>query len=166
MGERDVLLTVAEIAIALAGFATLAAVFSRKFENQNEAEEFSSLFRTLLLYSLTTVGFCFVPFIPQWYGSSAGSSWQLSSWTLGLTITGINLWLVRRNRPGYSHVHPLTLAFWVSLSWLPVLFSGLAIAGIGSAGGNYLVALLVTLSLSTAAFVRVILSSLGAWQQG
>jgi len=160
LGERDVLLTVAEIATAFAGFATLAAVFTGRSEHDRNEEEFSALFRTLLLYSLVTVGLCFAPFVPQWYGTSAQSSWYFSSWILGFTIAGVNLWLFRRNRAGYAQLHWLTPTLWGALAWSPVLFAGLAIGGIGSAAGNYLVALLITLSLSAAAFVRVIASSL------
>ena len=160
MGERDVLLTVAEVAIALAGFATLAAVFTDRTERHTDTDLFANLFRTLLLYSLATVGLCFVPLVPRWYGSSAETSWYVSSWILGVSIAGIDIWLSRQNRAGYSQLHWLTPVLWAVLAWCPVLFAGLAIGGIGSVAANYLVALLMSLLLAAGAFVRVITDAL------
>jgi hypothetical protein len=163
LGETDVLLTVAEIAIAFAGFATLAAVFTTRIDGDGEREQFSALFRTLLIYSLATVGLCFVPFVPQWYGASTNSSWYFSSWIMGFAVSAINLWLTPRNRAGNSQLANhrwLTLTLWTALAWVPVLLSGLAIGGLGSASAHYLVALLITLLLSASAFVRVIVDSL------
>jgi hypothetical protein len=156
LSESDVLLTVAEIAIALAGFATLAAVLMGNKRLQRDSERSSSLFRTLLLYSLLTVGLCFVPFVPQWYGSASHASWYVSSWVLASTVACINLWLSRRNNPGYSQLHWLMLVPWLALSWAPVLVAGSAIAGIGPVAGGYLLGVLLTLGLSAAAFVQLI----------
>jgi len=156
LSESDVLLTVAEIAIALAGFATLAALLTENKGLQRDRERSSSLFRTLLLYSLLTVGLCFVPFVPQWYGSTADAGWYVSSWILGSTVAGINLSLARRNRAGYSQLHWPTVVAWLALSWAPVLVAGSTIAGIGSVAGGYLLGVLLTLGLSAAAFVQLI----------
>ena len=156
LSESDVLLTVAEIAIALAGFATLAAVLAGSVGNQGDSERSSALFRTLLLYSLATVGLCFVPFVPQWYGSTAHASWYASSWILGSAVACINLWLSRRNRDGYAELPWLTVVSWLAMSWAPVLIAASAIAGIGSIAGGYLLGLLLTLGISAAAFVQLI----------
>ena len=159
MDDRDVLLTVAEIATAFAGFATIAAVFGSKGD-QDADPRVLARFRTLLVYSLSAVVLCFVPFIPLWYGYSAESTWYISSWLLAGIITGINIAMTFVTRESTGTSSKLMLVSWVMAAWAPVLLAGLAIGGVGRTPANYLVALLIVLLLSAAAFILVIASVL------
>lgn len=157
MEDRDVLLTVAEIAAAFAGFATLAAVFTSGREHDSE-EQVAVRFQALLVYSLTTIGFCFVPFIPLWYGYSSESIWYISTWLLAIGITCINVWMALRNRAAVAMTSNLLLIPWISATWAPVVIAGLSLLGVGSNAANYRVALLAILLFSASAFVRIIAS--------
>lgn len=153
--DRDVLLTVAEVAAAFAGFATLAAVITNRREHDSD-EEVAVRFQTLLIYSLSTIGFSFLPLIPPWYGYSSESTWYVSIWLFGTSIACINLWMALRYRGTVATVRRRVLIPWVLAVWAPVLLAGLGSAGIGTNAANYRVALLATLFISAAAFVRVI----------
>ena len=161
MEYRDVLLTVAEIATAFAGFATLAAVFSSR---RGEAVDSKILarFRTLLIYSLSTVVLCFVPFIPLWYGFSAESIWYASLWLLAAIITCINIAMTIATREVASATSRLILIPWIFAAWAPMFVAGLSLGGVGTTSGNYLVALLIVLLLAVNAFILVIASVLTA----
>jgi hypothetical protein len=155
--DRDVLLTVAEIAAAFAGFATLAAVFTSGRGHDSE-EQVAVRFQTLLIYSLATIGFCFVPFIPLWYGYSSESIWYVSTWLLASGIACINIWMALRNRAAVAKVSKFLLIPWILAVWAPVVVAGLSLIGVGTNAANYRVALLATLFISASAFVRVIAS--------
>ena len=161
LDDRDVLLTVAEIATAFAGFATIAAVFGSKGD-QDADPRVLARFRTLLVYSLSAVVLCFVPFIPLWYGYSAESIWYASSWLLAAIITCINIAMTIATREVASATSKLILIPWIFAAWAPVFVAGLSLGGVGTTSGNYLVALLIVLLLAVNAFILVIASVLTA----
>jgi hypothetical protein len=154
---RDLLLTVAEVATAFAGFASLAAVFANS--SREVARMTEMRFQSMLVYSLATVAFCFVPLVPQYYDFSTGSTWQIASSLLAVGITAANLLLFLRNRGSAPTALPrLRLITWLALSWLPVALAGFGLLGVGAIVGNYMVALLAMLSLSAWSFFTAISS--------
>ena len=159
MDDRDVLLAVAEISAAFAGFATIAAVFGSR-SDQDVDSHVLARFRTLLIYSLSAIVLCFVPFIPFWYGYSAESTWYISSWFLAATVTGINIAMTFLSREASGTTSRLIVVPWVLAAWAPVLLAGLGLGGFGRASGNYLVALLIVLLSAATAFIFVIASVL------
>jgi hypothetical protein len=157
--DRDVLLTIAEIATAFAGFATVAAVFSDKVDDATSANVLAR-FRTLLTYSLLTIVLCLAPFVPHWYGHSTETAWRISSWFLGALVSIVNVamaFITREARPNVSKL-PYIAAYiaWALAAWVPVLLAGMSIAGVGRVSANYLVALVLVLLLAGVAFILVI----------
>ena len=163
MEARDLLLTIAEVAIAFAGFASLAAVVSTRSEKMKTLKAIR--FRSLLMSSLTTVALCFVPFVPPYYGFSESASWTISSVFLVASVTLVNLALTRISLSGGLGVNPTGLPrsyiiMWATLAWIPVVLASLSVVGVGDYVGNFVVALLAMLMTSALAFMRVIISML------
>ena len=161
MEARDLLLTIAEVAIAFAGFASLAAVVSTRSEKLKTLK--AMRFQSLLMVSLTTVGLCFVPFVPPYYGFSESVSWTISSVLLVASVSLVNLALVRLTGGGGMNPTGLPRSYvimWGTVAWTPVLMASLAVVGVGSYVGNYVVALLAMLMISALSFMRVITSML------
>ena len=84
MINADLLLTIAEIAVAFAGFASLVSVLSSA-RNERHALAQSILFRTMVLMSLAVVAFSLVPFMTHGFGFPSSVSWRLAS---GLFLLG------------------------------------------------------------------------------
>ena len=155
MDPRDLLLTIAEVAIAFAGFASLAAVLATRSERTAMAN--AMRLRSLLIYSLATVAFCFVPFVPSYYGLSTTASWNLSSLLLAVFVGCANLLLTRY----YGGANPTKVPIyrlipWLASTWLPIALVVLGLLGVGTIIGNYILALLTMLLTSAASFLGVI----------
>jgi hypothetical protein len=75
---NDTLLTLAEIAIAVLGFAGLIGVFARRRKLESFSEEFLKL-RWLLDYGLFALVAALVPFLVMASGLSPASGWRVSS---------------------------------------------------------------------------------------
>ena len=159
MEAPDLLLTIAEVAIAFAGFASLAAVVSTRSEKMKTLNAIR--FRSLLMYSLTTVALCFIPFVPRHYGFSESVSWTISSVLLIAFVTLVNLALTRLSGGvNPSGLPRLYIIMWVIVAWIPVGLASLNLVGVGDYVGNFVVALLAMLLSSALAFMRVIISML------
>jgi len=78
MDPQDALTTVAEIAIAIAGFSGIAAVLGRRGQGDWELGDVFHL-RLLLRSSFSTVIFCFVPIVLSSASVAAEKTWALSS---------------------------------------------------------------------------------------
>jgi hypothetical protein len=78
MESSDVLIVVAEVAVAFAGFSGLLAAFTRRVGRSRTSEEFAAL-RTMLDYSLGTIFCCLFPFLPHTAGFSGAELWRVSS---------------------------------------------------------------------------------------
>jgi hypothetical protein len=84
MANADLLLTIAEIAVAFAGFASLVSALSSG-RSAKRALAQSILFRTMVLMSLTVVAFALLPFMTHGFGISPSMAWRLAS---GLFLLG------------------------------------------------------------------------------
>jgi hypothetical protein len=86
--DRDVLLSIAEIAAAFAGFAALAGVIGRR-SAESEERDFERL-RSVVLASLVVVVALLVPIVLLRFGLSGFVAWRLASGlALALNILGM-----------------------------------------------------------------------------
>lgn len=78
MERADILLTIAEIAVAFAGFASLVSVIGAG-KSERRAVAHSILFRTMVLMSLMVVALALIPFVTHSFGVKAVDSWRAAS---------------------------------------------------------------------------------------
>jgi len=83
--ESEVLLTLAEVAVAFAGFASLVSILGRG-TSADDPRVLSLRMRAMLLTSLLVVAFSLIPVILSGYGAGADVVWTASSLLL-LTAT-------------------------------------------------------------------------------
>jgi len=92
--QADILQTIAEVAVAVAGFAALAGAFSSgRLDAQDVVSGFQSL-RLVVLSGLFVLTAALIPLVISEYGLTASTTWRLSS---GI-VYGINLIALVRNR--------------------------------------------------------------------
>lgn len=92
MSEADILLTVAEVAVAFAGFASLVSILGRGTALA-DPKVLSLRMRAMLISSLLVVGYAFVPVIFDAYGASPDIAWQGSSLLLLVATLSYYGWL-------------------------------------------------------------------------
>jgi hypothetical protein len=90
--ETDTLLTVAEVAVAFAGFASLVSILGRGTSDA-DPRILSVRMRAMLISSLLVVGFSLVPVIMHGYGMPTHNSWVVSSVLLLVTNLVYYWWL-------------------------------------------------------------------------
>ena len=164
MEDSDYLFTVAEVGVALAGFAGLVSVIADRLStNENPAELASHRLQVMLMYSLTATGFALVPYLFLRAGLVPDIAWRLYSSFFFAT------WLTI-----FLRMLPRALAFARGIStgaWLLVYLGfSISVAGLallllntlGVFGTNtalaYLVALTLLLLAAVRLFVRLFLS--------
>lgn len=92
MPESDILLTVAEVAVAFAGFASLVSILGRG-TSADDPRVLSFRMRAMLLTSLLVVGFSLIPVILDSYGARPNLAWTASSILLLLATLVYTRWL-------------------------------------------------------------------------
>ena len=93
MSEPDVLLTLAEVAVAFAGFASLVGVLGQR-RSADDSRVIGLRMRGMLLSSLMVVAFSIFPIILDWYGVSPALRWRGSSVVLLFATVGYYVWFV------------------------------------------------------------------------
>jgi hypothetical protein len=133
MEETDILLTVAEIGVALAGFASLAAILGRKHKHTDPMVNAIRL-RGLLDAGLSTMLLAVIGVLILQITGPNALAWQVAS-VFGVLIVstlGIAAYKrenLRRHLPGYRK----RIAF-VMFTMLAAAFAGFAITGLGLSG--------------------------------
>lgn len=94
MPESDTLLTVAEVAVAFAGFASLVGILGHG-TSAADPRVLSLRMRAMLLASLLVVGFSLIPVILDGYGARPHLVWTASSLMLLGTTLAYGWWLQR-----------------------------------------------------------------------
>ena len=112
MDEADLLLTVAEIAVA--GFSSLVSVVARGSTQDPSAASF--FLRFTLEVSLFVVAFSLLPFLPLRYGLSPEHAWRLSSLIFVLSSQAVTIPMTRRYQHSNVAVSKPTVAIVVLLS--------------------------------------------------
>jgi len=157
----DVLLTLAEIAIAFVGFASVVAIFEARW---SQAEAPFDLFRfwVMLAFGLAGLLFSLLPLLLLFLGLSPAWVWRLSSLALAVFVVGNGAFIVRLYRRRVAAVvaslDPWLSAF-ANLSYALNLLAQLAnVAGrLGGPGfGLYLFGLLMILLGAAVNFARLV----------
>lgn len=112
MSGGDVLLTLGEVAIAVAGFASVVAIFGRRSSTWAPSEAFRVI--NLVVTASAAALFSFLPFVLRELGSSDGWVWGLSSATLALFIVCQLAWYVTAGRR-ITRSEPGSLRVWLAV---------------------------------------------------
>lgn len=161
----DFLYTVAEVAVAFAGFAGLVTVLTRRLAGSQR--EFDIVrFRDMLLLSLITGAFALLPTLPASFGADEEITWRVSSALFFIAWTAFGLQgLCAGFRLSRSGTRPFSRPlFWSSLAiHIPAMASPLLVvidvnfvAGIRAA--IYEGAIFAMLYLAGAYFVALFMS--------
>ena len=161
MNETDVLLTVAEIGVALAGFASLATVIGQRYKNTDPMVNAFRL-RGLLDAGLSAMLLALFAVLLLQIGESDAWVWRISS-IVGLCFVITVGWAalkrekLRHELPGYRK--PVAVIVFLLVG---VAFVGFAVNSIGLTGNYgfqvYLGALCLLLVICCTMFVLVIAS--------
>ncbi len=157
LAASEVLTVIAEISIALAGFAGVVVAFRhRELESLLPHEQFR--LRYMLLGASAALFFALLPFVPHYLGLEASATWTLSSAALALGLLSLSL-------ATYLEIKPYRRE--VSRTWLYIYQAGAGLASVslllncfGTFGevlpGVYLGALGFLLFNVTSQFVRLV----------
>ena len=168
MPDADVLLTIAEVAVAFAGFAGLVSILGRRSSRDPSVVQAARL-RALIVSGLLVVAFAFVPFVPYRVGLSDLVVWRISSGLFALATAGV-AWVAWDNARRVRAVGPSPRGFF---SRGLVIASDLAVAGallVANAFGAfpdhaaavYIASLLLLLFLAGFMFANLLLSFLAS----
>ncbi|HVP27798.1 MAG TPA: hypothetical protein VMW35_01380 [Myxococcota bacterium] len=169
MERADVLLTIAQIALALAGFSGLVTLLGRP--SARGGEELNQIrFRSMVELSLLLAAFALFPFLPGPIGLDEPASWRLSSGVYAAASAVFAAHSVRRNRRRMGRVlvaGATTAILFVTLA-LQASLLGADAAGLlpGREPGAYLVALFVHFLGAAFFFIRLLYGALpgvGSW---
>jgi hypothetical protein len=86
--NADLLQTIAEVAVAFVGFASLVSILGRRASSAPPELQAGRL-RGMVQSGLVVIAFCFVPFIFHRFGVPEPLVWRLSS--AGLAVAGIGV---------------------------------------------------------------------------
>ncbi len=93
--DADLLLTIAEVAVAFAGFASLVSILGQR-SARDDFRVSSVRMRAMVLYSLLVVAFALFPFVFNRYGLSDEAVWRVSSALFAIAVAAVEVWLIRR----------------------------------------------------------------------
>ena len=170
MQDTDLLLAIAEVAVAFAGFASLVSILGRRSSRDSPVVQAARL-RGLIISSLVVVAFAFFPFVPYHFGSSPLAVWRISSAFLVVAGGGIavvafgNMGRVRRAgsiSPGFAWRGAVIGAILVVAEAL--LLGNALRAFPASTAAIYIVSLLLFLGLAGFMFANLLLSFLASPQ--
>jgi hypothetical protein len=156
MGESDLLLTTAEIAVAFAGFASLISVIGRGSAADPRRAAF--LLRFTLEIALFVVAFSLIPFLPLKYGVASESAWRFSSLLFAIASQIFSFRMTQRYRRSGLEVAVSVKVFVVLLSaGADILLFTNALGLYGSAAFPvYLTGLFANLGLAGFYFLLVV----------
>ena len=161
MPEEDLLYTLAEIAIAVAGFSGIVTALSSR--NGRSAEQSALDFQILqgvLMASLLVVGFSVLPGALVHMGSGVRAAWRVSSSIFFLVAGAYFMWTTPRHVASYMSADlpvPWSLKFHIVLTGTVLL--ALAASAMSFLPQHaHIAGLLVYLYMAAYSFVRVFLS--------
>jgi len=118
MAEEDLLFTLAEIAVAMAGFSAVVVIFRRRDEGHwvpGDADRFNGM----VVHAMASAFFCVLPSLLRIFTDSAPQLWMLASGTIALQIAVQCVFVYRLPTTGRSAV--LTLLTGAGISVLCAL---------------------------------------------
>jgi hypothetical protein len=157
MEHSDTLLTLAEIAVAFAGFASLISLLGRSSEFL-DGSRLVGMVRTALL----AAAFAVVPLVPYALGFSEGSAWRIS----GASFFGVNgavtflTWraLYRAWKAGLWKISAGYFTFPMGLAGLALALASCLVGSPALAAGLYLSSIVSLLTISGVLFLGVFTS--------
>ena len=162
MEDAELLLTIAEIAVAFAGFSGLVTILGQR-SSRVDPKLVEHTLRAMILTSLLAVSFSLFPFLPYRLGASAEATWRISAGAFALAQVAylINTGIRRRSlaRSGVHGAFSAHTRFAAAL-WVVAILALLALAGGVAGTGLYLFALFVVLYASGSLFFTVFVSLL------
>jgi hypothetical protein len=165
MEGSDVLIVIAEVSVAFAGFAGIVAVF-RQRDLAEWAPVDATRFRFMVECSLTTILFALLPFVFHHLGASASITWSACSALMAAAVVGLLIsgsFSVRYLRSQASGFSPALLRFLQAgtLLTLALLVLNALRIGFTAEFGPYLAALAWVLVGSGVNFFRLLLFGVG-----
>lgn len=94
MPQADVLLTIAEVAVAFAGFASLLGLLGQR-SSRDDPRVLGARMRAMIFFSLGAVAFAMLPLILASYGLTEATVWRTGSVLLLAAFIGIAWWVAR-----------------------------------------------------------------------
>ena len=157
MIESDILLTVAELSVAFAGFATLAGVLGKP-RSVDAAIMNAARLRGMLESAILALAFALIPFVPFLFGLGQNASWRLAAAAFLVANIARQFFLFRR----LSSIR----AAGASTIWLGIILAaqtdssfvllGVAVGLSGEhAGAAYVLSLFIALFASAVFFLRL-----------
>lgn len=164
MSESEVLLTIAEVAVAFAGFASLVGMLGRR-SALDDPRVLGVRMRAMLLTSLLVVAFTILPLVFDAYGLGEGTVWRASSLLLVVAALVYLRWLLLSFRslgevgitPSRFQMVVVVPTLLLSILILCVL---LLLNALFASSGVYLTALSLLLFQSGFAFCLIVFSFL------
>jgi hypothetical protein len=164
--EVETLIGIAQIGVAIAGFATLASILGRRFSRDDPRTDVARL-RSMLDISLAAAALSLFPILPMKLGVSSETVWRISSLVFLVTISVMAFSIRRRNREldrlraAYSNAFSATSFVVAGALGVVLLASALGMAGLATFS-TYYAALLVNLVFSGLLFIRIFASLVAA----
>jgi hypothetical protein len=161
--ESSLLLTTAQIGMALAGFAGLITVLGRPLARQERLLN-EIRFRSMVELSLALVAFCLLPFVPAHYGVSQATLWRLCSGIYALAVVlfvGHGVWRNRRQM-GRVRVAGSVTTFLIGTGCALALFLALNASGLFAdhEPAGYFTALFVHFLAAAFFFLRLLYAAM------
>lgn len=92
MEESDLLLTIAEVAVAFAGFAGLVGILGQR-SSHDDPRVLASRMRGMIFFSLIAVAFSLAPPLLHRWGLEDETVWRVASLLFALALGGVVAWL-------------------------------------------------------------------------
>lgn len=166
MQHTEILLTLAEVATAFAGFASIVAVFRKRGELTLHLDAFR--FRGIIENCLVVLAFSLLPLIVDSYGLWEGVSWRISSMALLVVYGSVFIAAARRLRqmlgPSWIRDLPFSLpmTFVIGVTFISVTFLNSLSITPQFAPALYLTALCCPLVVAGLLFMHFVLFSVRA----
>lgn len=157
MPESDILLTVAELSVAFAGFATLAGVLGKP-RSAHAAFMNAARLRGMLESAVLALAFALIPFVPFLFGLDQDASWRLAAVGFLMANATRQFFLFRR-LPGIRAAGASTV--WLTVILVAQTVSSFVllavVAGLAGshAGAAYVLSLFIALFASAVFFLRL-----------
>ncbi len=114
MAEEDLLFTLAEIAVAMAGFSAVVVVFRRR-DQGGWAREDADRFNGMVLHSMASAFFCLLPSLLRVFTEEPSQVWAVASTAIGVQILGHCVVVFRLPSSGSSTAGSLAAGLAVAL---------------------------------------------------
>lgn len=159
MEHRDTLLTIAEIAVALAGFASIVTIIAQREEESARIAD-SFRLRLMLEVALRNAGFAVLPLPFLQLMPSDPLVWRAASGFYVVTALAHGLIRLKSQKEVGPHWFTVSARVFLSLTTVASLANVLGLGG-ANAFSLYLASLLFGLTVSGLAFLAVAASAMG-----